>query len=174
MKLFAEILAQQYTEQYGLKFSALRPTIGYGHGGLTPDVIRQFSEICSLPAVGKPFSIESDGSIRFSLASADDVAEITRLLLHMDSSPHPVYNVGGPPTSLQDVARVVKKYIPDAVIKFGKEPPPPDHGETGLPWRVSSERAKKDLGFEVLPLEKAVLIHINDARIEAGLKPIKG
>jgi hypothetical protein len=25
-----------------------------------------------------------------------------------------------------------------------------------------------------MPLEKAVLIHINDARSEAGMKPIKG
>jgi hypothetical protein len=25
-----------------------------------------------------------------------------------------------------------------------------------------------------MPMEKAVLIHINDARLEAGLKPIKG
>jgi lipoyl(octanoyl) transferase len=34
-------------------------------------------------------------------------------------------------------------------------------------------RAKKDLGFSVLPLEEAVLININDARLDAGLEPIK-
>jgi len=32
------------------------------------------------------------------------------------SSPHPVYNVGTPLTNFRDVAAMVKKYIPDAVI----------------------------------------------------------
>src|SRR3989304_8252310 len=59
MKQFAEILAAQYTQQTDIKFSALRPTIGYGHGGLTPIVVRQFGEIISLPAVGKPFSVDA-------------------------------------------------------------------------------------------------------------------
>jgi hypothetical protein len=39
---------------------------------------------------------------------------------------------------------------------------------------VSEKRAKKDFGFSYMPIEKAVLLHINDARLEAGLKPIKG
>ncbi|MFC1920551.1 NAD-dependent epimerase/dehydratase family protein [Chloroflexota bacterium] len=173
MKQFAEILAQQYTDLYGTNFSAVRPTIGYGHGGLTPAVIKQFSDICSLPAVGKTFSVESDGTNRFSLASADDVAEITRLLLHMDASPHSAYNVGTAPASLRDAAEAVRKYIPDAKIEFGNQPPPPDSGESGIPWRISMERAKADLGFSMLPLKEAVLIHINDARMEAGLEPIK-
>jgi UDP-glucose 4-epimerase len=174
MKLFAEILAQQYTEQHGLNLSALRPTIGYGHGGLTPVTVKEYSDICSLPAVGKPFITDSDGTGLSSLASADDIAEITRLLLHMPSSPHPAYNVGGPPTSLRDVAEVVRKYIPDAKIEFGKEGPPEGKANIGIPWKVSMARAREDVGFTVLPLEKAVLIHINDARLEAGLEPIKG
>ena len=173
MKLFAEILAQQYSDNHGLNLSALRPTIGYGHGGLTPIVVKNYSDICSLPAVGKPFITDSDGTGLSSLASADDVAELTRLLLHIPSSPHPAFNVGGPPTSLKDVAEVVRKYIPNAKIEFGNVGPPEGRGNVGIPWRVSMARAKEDLGFEMLPLEKAVLIHINDARLEAGLEPIK-
>jgi hypothetical protein len=33
-------------------------------------------------------------------------------------------------------------------------------------------RARKDLGFSLRPLEETVLEQINDARLEAGLKPI--
>ncbi len=174
MKQFAEILAAQYSEQYGINFSALRPTIGYGHGGLTPMVVKQYSDICSLPAAGKVFSIDGDGTSTASLASADDIAEVTRILLHMPSSPHPAYNMGGPPTSLKEVAEVVRKYIPDARIEFGKQPPSPYSGKFGPPSKVSMARAKEDLGFTLLPLEEAVLIHINDARLEAGLELIKG
>jgi nucleoside-diphosphate-sugar epimerase len=172
MKQYAEILAAQYTQQYGMNFSALRPTIGYGHGGLNPVVVKQFGEISSLPAIGKPISFDADGTSTSSLASADDIGVLTRILIKAPSSPHTAYNVGGPPTSLQDVAKVVRKYIPDAKITFGKQAPPPDRGKMGIPWRISMARAKQDFGFSMLPLEEAVLIHINNARTEAGLKPI--
>jgi nucleoside-diphosphate-sugar epimerase len=172
-KQLSEILAARYTELYGMSFTALRPALGYGHGGLTPDVVKWFSDIVSLPAVGKPFSIEMDGSSRHSLASADDIAALIKILIKAPSSPHPAYNVGGPPTSLRDAAEVVRGYIPDARIEFGNQSPPDDPGRRGIPWKLSTARAKEDFGFSCMPLEEGVLIHINDARIEAGLAPIK-
>jgi UDP-glucose 4-epimerase len=171
-KLYAEIMAGQYQRLYGMSFTGLRPTIGYGHGGRSP--AQYWSDIPSAAAVGKPFTMEGDGHGLASLVAADDIAEFTRILIKADSSPHPVYNVGGPPKTPRDLAAVVKKYLPDAKISFGKQPMMDKEGRFGLPWLVSGERAKKDFGFKCLPIEKAVLIHINDARLEAGLKPIKG
>ncbi len=172
-KQLSEVLAAEYGQLFGLKFSALRPTIGYGHGGLTPLTIKQFSDLCSLPAVGKPISFDVDGTAPWSLASADDVARLTTILLKVPSSPHPAYNVGGAPTTLRDVAAAVRKYIPDAKITFGKQAAPPDRGKSGIPWKISQAGGKQDFGFTCLPLEEAVLIHINDARLEAGLPLIK-
>lgn len=174
MKQFSEIIAAQYAEQYGLNLTALRPTIGYGHGALNPQVIKWYSDICSLPAIGETYSIEGDGNGMASLVSADDVAEITRLLLHMPASPHSAYNVGGPPTALKTVGEVVSSYLPEAKIKFGSQAPPAGGRFGGPPSQVSMDRAREDLGFNLLPLEEAVLIHINDARTEAGLEPVKG
>jgi nucleoside-diphosphate-sugar epimerase len=171
-KLYAEIMAGQYQRLYGISFTGLRPTIGYGHGGRSP--AQYWSDIPSVAAVGKPFSIEGDGKELASLVAADDVAAFTRILIKADASPHPVYNVGGPPKTPRDMAAAVKKYIPDAKISFGKRSMMDKEGRSGLPWLVSGERANKDFGFTCLPIEKAVLIHINDARLEAGLKPIKG
>jgi nucleoside-diphosphate-sugar epimerase len=170
-KLYAEIMAGQYQRLYGMSFTGLRPTIGYGHGGRSP--AQYWSDMPSAAATGKPFTMEGDGNGLASLVSADDVAEFTRLLIKAPASPHPVYNVGGPPKTPRDLAAVVKKYIPEAKIKFGKQPMMDEEGRFGLPWLVSGKRAKKDFGFTCLPMEKAVLIHINDARLEAGLKPIK-
>lgn len=172
-KQMSEILADQYGKLYGIKFSALRPTIGYGHGGLTPYVVKNYSDIISLPAAGKPVSFDADGTSTSSLSTADDIAEITRRLIKAPSSPHPAYNVGGPPTSLREVAEAVKKYIPDARISFGTQSPPPDRGKSGIPWRIDYSRAQKDLGFTCMPLDEAVKIHINDARLEAGLPPMQ-
>lgn len=170
-KRFAEILADQYTQQYGMKFTGVRPTIGYGHGGRSP--AQYWSDMPSFCAVGKPYSMEMDGNSLSSLVAADDLGEFTKILIKAPSSPHPVYNVGGPPKSPRDLAEVVKKYIPDAKITFGTRTPPAGRGP-GLPWKVSMARAIADFGFSCMPIEKAVLIHINDARIEAGMPPIKG
>ncbi len=172
-KQLSEILAAQYTELYGINFTALRPTIAYGHGGRTPLVVKNYSDIVSLPAVGRPFSIDEDGTSQVSLFTPDDIGTFTGILLHTDSSPHSAYNVGGPPTSLRDVAEAVRKYIPDAEINFGDTPPLPDRGKFGIPWKVSSARVGEDFGFSLMPVEEAVLIHINDARTEAGLELIK-
>jgi nucleoside-diphosphate-sugar epimerase len=171
-KKFAEIMAADYSRQFGMSFTGVRPTIGYGHGGRSP--AQYWSDLPSLCAVGKPFSMEGDEKGLCSLVSADDLAEFTRILIKAPSSPHPVYNVGGPATSPRDMAAAVKKYIPDARITFGKKQMVDPEGKTGLPWLVSGQRAKEDFGFTCLPLEKAVLRHINDARLEAGLEPIEG
>jgi nucleoside-diphosphate-sugar epimerase len=167
-KLYAEICAGQYERLYGMSFTGLRPTIGYGHGGRSP--AHHWSDIPSAAAIGKPCAVEGDGTDLSSLVSADDLAEITRLLIKADKTPHPVYNVGGSPKSPRDLAAVVKKYIPDAKITFGKNKIWDPKGKSGLPWLVSEKLAKKDLGFSCMPIEKAVKIHINDARLEAGLK----
>jgi nucleoside-diphosphate-sugar epimerase len=113
-KKYAEILAGDYSRQFGMSFTGLRPTIGYGHGGRSP--AQYWSDLPSNCAVGKPFAMEGDGKGLCSLVS---------------------------------------------------------EGKTGLPWLVSDQRAKKDFGFTCMPLEKAVLLHINDARLEAGMQPIK-
>lgn len=171
-KLYAEVSAGMYERLYGMNFTGLRPTIGYGHGGRSP--AHHWSDIPSYAAVGKPYEMEGDGTDLSSLVSADDLAEITRILIKMDKTPHPVYNVGGPAVSPRDLVKVVKKYIPDAKVTFGKKKLWDPAGKSGLPWLVSEARAKKDLGFSCMPMEKAVLIHINDARLEAGLGAVKG
>ena len=171
-KLFAEIIAGQYSKLYGMSFTGVRPTIGYGHGGRSP--AQHWSDMPSAVAVGKPFSMEGDGNGLSSLVSADDLADFTRILIKAPSSPHPVYNVGGPATRPRDMAAVLRKYIPEAKISFGTRPMMDPGGKFGLPWLVSMKQAIQDFGFSCMPLEKAVLLHINDARMEAGLKPIKG
>jgi UDP-glucose 4-epimerase len=170
-KRFAEIIADQYTEQYDMNFTGLRPTIGYGHGGRSP--AQFWSDLPSFTAVGKPYTFPWKVEEPNSLVSADDLGIFTKILLKAPSSPHPVYNVGGPPTTIEEAVEVVLKYIPDAKIEYSDKPSPFAGREAGLPWLVSGERAKEDFGFTCLPLEEAILIHMNDARSEAGTEPIK-
>jgi UDP-glucose 4-epimerase len=171
-KQLSELLAARYADLYGLSMTAIRPPIGYGHGGRTPNVIRWFSDIVSLPAVGQPFLAEVDGKSPHSLAAADDVAAFIRILIKAPSSPHPAYNLGGPPVTLRDVAAAVKKYLPDARIEFSDRPEQMDGARGGIPYRLGMARAREDFGYRPMPLEEAVLIHISDARLDAGLPPL--
>ncbi|MFC1948974.1 NAD-dependent epimerase/dehydratase family protein [Chloroflexota bacterium] len=165
-KRYAEILAQQYTQQYGMNFTGVRPTIGYGHGGRSP--AQYWSDMPSAAAVGKPYHMDSDGKNLTSLVSGDDLGKFTTILIKAPSSPHPVYNVGGPPSNFLDLIEAVKKYIPDAKITVGNE-----ERRGGLPAKVSMAIAMEDFGFSCLPIEESVLIHINDARLEAGMELLK-
>jgi len=171
-KKYAEILAADYAAQFGLSLTGLRPTIGYGHGGRSP--AQYWSDLPSFCAVGRPFAMEEDGHGLASLVSADDLAAFTRILVKAETSPHPVYNVGGPATSVRQMAAAVQRYLPDAQITFGPRPMADPKGERGLPWLVSTARAAADFGFSCLPLEQSVLLHINDARLDAGKPSIRG
>jgi nucleoside-diphosphate-sugar epimerase len=172
-KQLAEMLAERYAGLYGLSLTALRAPVIWGHGGLAPNVIKWFSDIVSLPAAGKPFSVDNDGTGRHSLAPVDDCAEFIKILIKVPSSPHAVYNIGGPPTSLRDVAAVVRRYIPDIEIRFGHQAESIDAAKGGLPWKLSMARAEEDYGFSCMPIDEAVGQHINDARLEAGLPQVK-
>jgi UDP-glucose 4-epimerase len=167
-KCLTEVVADQYLELYGIQPTALRPCIGYGHGGKNPIFVRWFTDIVSLPAIGKPVHLECTGDALFSIIISDQVADFARLALKADSSPHSAYNLGGKPTSLKDVAAAVRRLIPDAQITFGSE-----DESCELPWKVNCDRAKEDFGFSILSLDEAVLLHANEARSDAGLPPLK-
>lgn len=167
-KVYAEIIAAQYHNQYGINFTGVRPTIGYGHGGKSP--AQFWSDMPSMAAAGKPYRMDTDGNMSMSLVTADDLAIFTTMLMKAESSPRPVYNVGTPLVNFRDLAKVVKKYIPDAVIEFGNKPSPMAMGK---PLNVTSKAAKDDFGFECMSLDEGIKIHINDARMEAGLEPLK-
>jgi len=164
-KCLAEVMAAEYKQLYGIEPTALRPCVGYGHGGKDPKFVRWFSQIVSLPAVGQPVHMPCTGEWKFSIVYAADVAQFARLALKSPSSPHSAYNLGGPPCTLKEVAAMVKKFIPDAVITFGTEPE-----DCELPWLISCERARADYGFSLMSLEEAVKHHIAEARLEAGLE----
>ena len=77
-KCLAEVVASEYDQLYGIKPTALRPTIGYGHGGKNPQFVRWFSDVVSLPAIGQPVHFDVTGDWLFSLVKSDDVAEFVR------------------------------------------------------------------------------------------------
>jgi len=165
-KHLAEKMAEKYSEQYGISTISFRPGVVFGHGRKTGNTAL-FSELISLPAVGKPFITNVDRIARASVIYVEDVVKLIKILLEAPLPTHRIYNAGGHSATLAALSEAVKEYIPDAKIKFGLEPLPPRYA-----LKVKSIRAKQEFNFCGRPLREAVLAHINCAREEAGLKLI--
>jgi hypothetical protein len=80
---------------------------------------------------------------------------------------HPVYISGGHLATVQDMADIVRSYIPDAQITMGGQAVP-------HVYLLDNSRMLADIGYELAPLRVRILDHINDARQEAGMPPISG
>ena len=61
----------------------------------------------------------------------------------------------------------MRRYLPDAQVGYGDR-------TMLFTYMFDHGRAKRDLGWDMPPLEQRVLDHINEARTEAGLQPIVG
>ena len=166
-KQLNERMAAKYSELYGTRIIGLRPAFGFGHGREAAVVSDYFSGIVSLPAIGKPMFIDVEGSSGFTLICNDDIVNLTKILLEAPSPKYDMYNLAGPYTSLEQVAKQVRQYIPEARIEFGHKA-----GLKGVKT-ISMARSREEFGFSLTPLKDAVLIHINDAREEAGLEPLR-
>lgn len=167
MKQLNEKIAGVYSEQYGLKTLCFRPCHVFGPGREAARVARLFTDLISLPAVGKPFSIDF-APRPYIWTYVDDVTRFIRILLDVRSPKHNIYNIGGWTATSAEVADIIRQYLPDAKIEFGNQP-----ADLGSPTKISNARAREDLGFNLTPLKDSVLSHINEARAEAGLPPIK-
>ena len=80
---------------------------------------------------------------------------------------HRVYISGGNLATIKDMADTVRSIIPDAQITTGDQKVP-------HVYLVDNSRMLADIGYEIAPLRRRVLDHINDARAEAGMDSITG
>lgn len=104
---------------------------------------------------------------RVCVAHVQDVARCLARALTADRLDHLVYNVGGHTTTYEGIATLVRRYLPDADIRFNA-----DQGPSDLPYLIDDSRARQELGLRHRPLEQGVLEVINATRQQAGLEPL--
>ncbi|GIT69489.1 MAG: hypothetical protein Ct9H300mP27_05930 [Chloroflexota bacterium] len=95
----------------------------------------------------------------------ENAAEIFVQVSPSNNLQHPIYISGGHLAPIQDIANIVKEYIPEAQITTGDRPVP-------HVYLVDNSPMLSDIGYEMAPLRVRVLEHMNDARVEAGLPPL--
>lgn len=160
-----DFAAGRYRERYDMDIRGVRICTVFGHGRVTGMTGMIGGLMMSLPAIGKPVTMQFDPSEASPMIHAEDAAEIFVQVSLSNNLQHPIYISGGHLATIQDIANIVKEYVPEAQITTGDRPVP-------HVYLVDNSRMLSDIGYEMAPLRVRVLEHMNDARAEAGLPPL--
>jgi nucleoside-diphosphate-sugar epimerase len=161
-KIFNEFQAKKYITNYGMSITGVRPANVTG-----PDKVRGSTDHVQLmvdAARGKPVHLPKKGLMRL-LIHVEDMAEVFARILLADAPRHSLYNSGGIPVSLGELADVVHQFLPGAQITFAQEGGREDSGNYLVDW----SRLAKEFGVEYPGLHTRVLDIINDVRRQEGL-----
>ena len=165
-KIFNEFQAKKYIKNYGMSITGVRPANVTG-----PDKVRGSTDhvqIMTEAARGKPVHLPKKGLMRL-LIHVEDMAEVFARILLADAPRHNLYNSGGIPVSLGELADIVRGFLPDAQITFGEEGGREDSGNYLVDW----SRLATEFGVEYPGLHTRVLEVINDIRRHEGLPLVR-
>src|SRR5262245_11026075 len=166
-KIFNEFQARKYINNYGMSIIGVRPANVTG-----PDKIRGSTDHVQVmvdAARGKPVHLPKKGLMRL-LVHVEDMAEVFARILLADAPRHHLYNSGGIPVSLGELADIVRRFLPGAQITFAQEGGREDSGN----YLVDNSRLTQEFGIEYPGLYTRVLEVINDIRRHEGLPLVPG
>jgi nucleoside-diphosphate-sugar epimerase len=161
-KIFNEFQARKYIKNYTMSITGVRPANVTG-----PDKVRGSTDHVQLmteAARGKPVHLPRKGLMRL-LIHVEDIAEVFARVLLADAPRHALYNSGGSPVSLGELADIVREFLPDAKITFEKD----DGREESGNYLVDNRRLCEEFGIKYPPLAARVLEVLNDVRREEAL-----
>jgi nucleoside-diphosphate-sugar epimerase len=118
-------------------------------------------------ARGQPVHLPKKGLMRL-LIHVEDIAEVFARVLLSDAPRYELYNSGGIPVSLGELADIVRGFLPDAQITFAEEGGREESGNYLVDW----SRLAKEFGIEYPGLHTRVLEVINDVRRHEGLSAV--
>ncbi len=165
-KIFNEFQAKLYNQNYGMSITGIRPANVTG-----PDKVRGSTDhvqCITLPAQGKPVTFPYKSMMRLPI-HVEDIAEAFVRVLLVDSSQYPIYNSGGTPISLGELADMVQEFLPDAQISFDDEGGLDQSGN----YLVDNSRLRDEFELHYPPFRTRVLEIINEVRQDSGLGPVK-
>jgi nucleoside-diphosphate-sugar epimerase len=166
-KIFNEFQAKKYIKNYGMSITGVRPANVTG-----PDKVRGSVDHVQLmvdAARGKPVNLPKKGFMRL-LIHVEDIAEVFTRVLLADTPRHDIYNSGGIPASLGELADIVRGFLPNAQITFAQDGGREESGNYLVDW----SRLAGEFGIEYPGLHTRVLEIINDVRREEGLALVGG
>jgi nucleoside-diphosphate-sugar epimerase len=167
-KIFNEWQAQDYIDKYGMSITGVRPANVTG-----PDKVRgsvDHVQCITQPARGQAVTFAYKDYMRIPI-HVDDIAEVFVRVLLADAPRYNIYNSGGTPISLGELAHMVRGFLPDAQIHFQHETGGKDSSSNYL---IDNRRLVQEFEIEYPPFPQRVLQIINEVRQQEGLPLVQG
>ena len=127
------------------------------------------AQLINEPALGNPIRLAADPAAHAAIVHVDDVAELFFKLATADQITHAAYLAGGHVVGYEELAGIVRKFVPAADITFEA---PPERGAEygfGLSFDYDHGRAKAEFGYNLPPLADRVLDSMNGTRAMSDL-----
>ena len=161
-KRYNEFQAAQFNRTYGMNIIGIRPPMVTGYDKERGSMAHV--RMVTLPAQGLPVSFPQSGLMQIPL-HVDDIAETFTRITLAEAPRHIVYNTGGTPISLADLADLVREFIPDADISFDS-----DGGLEDSPnYLIDNSRLMSEFELPYAPYRDRVLQMINEVREHHGM-----
>ena len=161
-KRYNEFQAAQFNRTYGMNIIGIRPPMVTGYDKERGSMAHV--RMVTLPAQGLPVSFPESGLMQIPL-HVDDIAETFTRITLAEAPRHTVYNTGGTPISLSDLADLVREFIPDADISFES-----DGGLEDSPnYLIDNSRLMGEFELAYAPYRDRVLQMINEVREHHGM-----
>ena len=162
-KTYNEHQADWYNRAFEMAITGVRPANITG-----PDKVRgsmNHVQCQVLPARDAPVSFPYRDTMTLPL-HVEDIAEVFVRVTLADETGYPIYNSGGHPVSLGQLADAVRQFLPDAEITFDEDEG--GHEASGL-YLMDNARLVEEFEVEYAPFEQRVRETINDVRRARGL-----
>lgn len=160
MKLVNNGLAERYTKTYGVQIVKVHSAavIGPGNTAFSKRMIQD-------PALGKPGFANWPSNGPRNIVGVGDIAQLYTKMALADKVKQETYMGTGPSPTGNDLAALVKKYLPAAEIAFDEKARVPA-------WNFDNSKAVKEFGWKIQSVEEMVLDEINGTRKAAGLPKV--
>lgn len=162
-KVMNEVVARRYTEVFGLDTRALRPASVFGLGRMSGRSAEVSRLICGA-AIDGTFTATQSPQQTSSLIHVDDIVEMFVRLCLAESLERDTYVSGGTTASLQEIAALVIKHLPDAEISFLDDVPLYPNLQ-----KSDGSRIAHDIKYQFPDIETRILDTINEARRDNGM-----
>ena len=157
MKLVNNGLAERYTKIYGIQIVKVHSAavIGPGNTAFSKRMIQD-------PALGKPGYGNWPSTGPRNIVGVGDIAQLYTKMALADEVKQDTYMGTGPAPTDNELAALVKKYLPKAEITFDEKSRVPA-------WNFDNSKTVKEFGWKIQSVEEMVLDEINGTREAAGL-----
>lgn len=161
MKLVNNGLAERYTKAYGVQIVKVHSAavIGPGNTAFSKRMIQD-------PALGNPGFGNWPSAGPRNIVGVGDIAQLYTKMALANEVKEDTYMGTGPSPTGNELAALVKRFIPNAEISFDEKARVPA-------WNFDNSKAVREFGWQIQPVEEMVLDEINGTRAIAGL-PLVG